>query len=291
MTVRDLGYRAYEGELRAPSQNIWVMVRHGLWRIWGSWLNKLVVFFFWLPLLVLGLLALARHYLAPDGGGEGATGITAWFLGPPAVWIRTLTGIQFWCFASLVTIRSGASVISEDLSNRAYQFYFAKPLTPTQYLAGRTGALAVWIFGLIFVPAAALILIFVGLSPEGEELERLGLLLPALFDATLIAVATSTLAVATSALSKSRALTLTAWALLLFVPFTLAFLVQGIGDVDWVFAISLPGVLWSVGDALYKVTDTWDQLRWFHSAPILAIAVVGGSYAAMRRLQGAEVIT
>jgi len=289
-----LGYRAYEGELRAPSQNLWVMMRHGLWRIWGSWLNKFVVFFFWVPLLVLGLMAMARFAaVGPELPEipEDAVGFGRWFMSPPAVWIRTLTGIQFWFFASLVTIRSGAGVISEDLNNRAYQFYFAKPLTPIQYLLGRTGALAIWVFGLIFVPSLLMILLFMGLGPETERLERLGLVLPALFDATLIAVAMSTLSVATSALSRSRALTLTAWALILFVPFTLAFLVQGIGDVEWVFAASLPGALWSVGDALYKVSGSWDHLMWFHTAPILVIAVGGGGYAAMQRLKGAEVIT
>jgi len=115
--------------------------------------------------------------------------------------------------------------------------------------------------------------------------------LPALFDSAVIAVSMSTLAVATSALSKSRALTLTAWALILFVPFILAFLIETIGDVEWVFAISLPGALWSVGDALYKVDSSWDHLEWFHTAPILAIAVGGASYGAMRRLRGAQVIT
>ncbi len=295
MTVRDLGYRAYEGELRAPSKNLWVMMRHGLWRIWGSWVNKLVVFFSWIPLLILGLFALFR-YAAYGDGTEFPTpdpdGFGAWFFGPPAVWLRTLTGIQFWFCASIVTIRSGAGVISEDLNNKAYQFYFAKPVTPIQYLAGRAGALALIVFLLTFVPVAIMDAILIALGPEAQRLERTGLLLPALFDGAMVAVATSALSVATSALSKSRALTLTAWALLLFVPFTLAFLVERIGDVEWVFAISLPGALWSVGDALYKVDDgTWDQLRWFHTAPILAIAVAASVYGALERIRRAEVIT
>jgi len=294
MTVRDLGYRAYEGELEPPSRNLWVMMRHGLWRIWGSWLNKFVVFFFWVPLLVLGILAFVRFgALGPElpEMPPDATGFGRWFLSPPAVWLRTLTGIQFWFFASLVTIRSGAGVISEDLNNRAYQFYFAKPVTPIQYLVGRTGALAVFVFGLVFVPAVLMVFLMMGLGPEDERLERLGLLLPALFDGVIVSVATAALSVATSALSRSRALTLTAWALILFVPFALAFLVEGIGDVEWVFMISLPGALWSVGDALYKVEGSWDELAWFHTAPVLVVAVAGGLWAAHERIKRAEVIT
>jgi len=294
MPIRDLGYRAYEGELRAPSRNLWVMMRHGLWRIWGSWLNKLVVFFCWIPLLVFGLLVLLRYNTIGPELPEipaDAVGPGRWFLSPPAVWLRTLTGVQFWFFASIVTIRSGAGVISEDLNNRAYQFYFAKPVTPFQYLAGRAGALALVVFLLVFVPSAILVLIMMGTGPEGEQLERLGLLLPALFDAVSIAVSMSVLSVATSALSRSRALTLTAWALVLFVPFTLGYLVEGIGNYEWVFAFSLPGQLWSVGDALYKVDGTWDELRWFHTAPVLVASVAGAGYAALSRIRRAEVIT
>lgn len=294
MPIRDLGYRAYEGELRAPSRNLWVMMRHGLWRIWGSWLNKFVIFFCWIPLLVLGLLALVRYgSLGPELPEipAQAVGPARWFLSPPAVWLRTLTGIQFWFFASILTIRSGAGLISEDLNNRAYQFYFAKPVTPFQYLAGRTGALAFVVFLVVFVPVALLGLIMMSTGPESERLERLGLLLPALFDGVVIAVSMSALAVATSALSRSRALTLTSWVLLLFVPFALAHLVEGIGNYEWVFALSLPGQLWSIGDALYKVEGTWDELRWFHTAPVLVASVVGAGYAALQRIRRAEVIT
>jgi len=161
MPIRDLGYRAYEGELRAPSRNLWVMMRHGMGRIWGSWLNKFVVFFCWIPLLVFVLCAGARYFaVGPELPEipENVTGISRWFMSPPAVWLRTITGVQFWFFAAIVTIRSGAGVISEDLTNKAYQFYFAKPLTPIQYLAGRVGALAVFVFGLVFVPTAILAL-------------------------------------------------------------------------------------------------------------------------------------
>lgn len=294
MTVRDLGYRAYEGELKPPSQNFWVMLRHGLFRIWGSWVNRLVILFCWVPLLVMGILALLQVPALLTVGGEipaDAEGLTRWFLSPPPVWCRTMTGMQFWFCATLVTIRSGAGVISEDLNNRAYQFYFSKPVTPIQYLAGRAGALAIIIFLLTFIPTVLFIFITVLLGPEDQRLERLGLILPAILDGTIVAVATSALAVATSALSKSRALTLTAWVLLLFVPFALAFLVQGLGNVEWVFAISIPGLLWSVGDAIYKVDGTWDHLRWFHTAPLLIALVAGGMWAAHRRIQRVQVVT
>jgi hypothetical protein len=290
MTVRDLGYRAYEGELLPASHNTWVMLRYGLWRIWGSWVNKLVVFFFWIPLAFYVVAALARWaILGPEVPPEPEDG--NWWLSPPAEWMRYLTAAQFWFFVVPVTLRSGAGIIAGDLNNKAYQFYFAKPVTPVQYLLGRSAALAIFLFALIFLPTALLALVFVGTGPEAQVWERAGLLLPALLDALVVAASTSMLAVGVSALSKSRALTLTAWVVLLIVPFALGTLVEQIGEVEWMHVISLPGLLWALGDGLYKVSESWDQLKWFHAAPLLVALTAGAGYFAYQRVSKAEVIT
>ncbi|HEY8428243.1 MAG TPA: hypothetical protein VIL20_07705, partial [Sandaracinaceae bacterium] len=222
MTVRDLGYRAYEGQLLPASHNTWVLLRYGLWRIWGSWINKAVVFCAGLPLMALAILAFARFRLIgremPDLPAN-ADAISRWFLSPDAAdWVRSLTGIQFWFFVTVLTLRSGANVIAEDFTNKAYQFYFAKPVTPVQYLVGRAAALALFVFAVVFVPALLLIVVLAGLGPEDQVLERLGLALAALLDGAIVAASCSLLAVAVSALSKSRALTMMAWGGILFVP-------------------------------------------------------------------------
>jgi ABC-2 type transport system permease protein len=295
MTVRDLGYRAYEGELRPASHNTWVLLRYGLWRIWGSWLTKLGVFTAFLPLLGMALLAMVRFATVgremPEVPAE-APGFAQWFFSSEAaVWLRSLTAAQFWFFVSVVTLRSGAGVIAEDFTYRAYQFYFAKPVTPVQYLVGRCAALAIFVFALVFVPTSLLTLVLAAVGPEAQLLERMGLLLPALLDATIIAVSCSTLSVAVSALSKSRALTFTAWVVLLVVPFLLAMIVRRITDWEWAYSVSLPGLLWVIGDALFKVRESWAVLSWYHAGPILAALTAGSVYLALHRIRQAEVIT
>lgn len=295
MTVRDLGYRAYEGELLPASHNTWVLLRYGLWRIWGSWINKLVVFCAILPFLGLAILAGARFRFVgremPDVPAT-ADAMSRWFLSPDAAdWIRTLTGAQFWLFVTVLTLRSGAGVIAEDFTHKAYQFYFAKPVTPVQYLIGRASALGVYVFAVVFVPALFLVFVMAAAGPEDQVLERMGLALAALLDALIIATSCSVLSVAVSAISKSRALTMMAWGGLLFVPTVLAMLVQGITDSEWMWAGSVPGLVWVVGDALYKTSESWDDLSWFHAAPVLAALVVGGVYLALHRIRQAEVIT
>lgn len=295
MTVRDLGYRAYEGVLLPASHNTWVLLRYGLWRIWGSWINKLVVFCAGLPFLGLAIVAGLRFRIVgremPDVPA-GADALSRWFLSPDAAdWLRTLTGMQFWFFVTVLTLRSGAGVIAEDFTHKAYQFYFAKPVTPVQYLVGRASALGVIIFGVVFVPSLFLVFVLAGLGPEDQVLERMGLSLAALLDAAIIAASCSILSVAVSALSKSRALTMMVWGGVLFVPTVLAMLVQGITESEWMWAGSVPGLVWVVGDALYKTTERWHELQWFHAAPVLAVLVGGGLYLALHRIRQAEVIT
>ena len=295
MTIRDLGYRAYEGELRPSSNNVWVLTRYGIARIWGSWINRLAVFGTVLPLLAMIVIALVRMALL--GGRElpeisaDEAGQVAWFAAPPAVWLRTLTGIQFWFVVTVVTLRSGAGVIAEDFTNRAYQFYFAKPVTPLQYIVGRAAALAIFLFALVAIPTAILGVVLAAVGPEEQFLENLGLALPAQLDAAMIAITCAVLSIAISAISKSRALTMMAWGVVLFVPAVLASLIEGITEHEWGWLASLPGMLWVTGDALYKVQRDWEELQWYYAAPLLALLTVGGAYLALRRIQQAEVIT
>src|SRR5690606_6308091 len=129
------------------------------------------------------------------------------------------------------------------------------------------------------------------LGPDEQFLENLGLALPAQLDAAMIAVTCAVLSIAISALSKSRALTMMAWGVLLFVPAVLASLIEGITEHEWGWLASLPGLLWVTGDGLYKVHRDWTELHWYYAAPILALLTAGGAYLALRRIQRAEVIT
>ena len=58
---------------------------------------------------------------------------------------RDLRGTELvWVFAA--AIGAGATAITEDRLHRALEMYFAKPLSTTQYLLGRIGGMATWIF-------------------------------------------------------------------------------------------------------------------------------------------------
>jgi len=288
MAIRDLGYRPYEGERLPASHNTKVLLRHGLTRAWGSWLLKIGAFTAWVPAIVamvyLGVMTwIMQQQIAGLPPGEE--------LPPPpgADFVKGLFWWQFWFFLSLVGVGAGAGAIAEDIKFKAFSFYFAKPVTPPQYLAGRIVAVAIWCFCLTFIPALLVVGMLAGISPEEMRMEQAGLLIPSFFYSVLISTVVATASVGMSALSGSRALTMSAWLVLLFIPQVLAAIVNAIADWPWLYLISIYELLSVCGDALFRIEPPND-LRWYYALPILAAVVAGGLAVAWRRVRGVEVI-
>lgn len=286
MTVRDLGYRPYEGARLPPANNTWVMLRHGLARAWASWLVKIAIFLSLGPLLVFAVYVALRLWVTRSMGA-GAEGIPEFDGTEP---LRYLYSSETWLAVSLLTLGAGAPAIAEDLTFRAFQFYFAKPVTPEQYYGGRALAVAIPIFGITFLPALLVDVVMVVMSPVESATEMLGLLLPCLVYSLILAIVMGAGSVAISSLSKSRALTMSAWVLCFVVPHALAAVVDAIGHWPWLYLGSFTGLLGVVADALFHV-ETESQLHWYHAALVLGVFVAGSIALSLHRLRRAEVIT
>ena len=274
--IRDLGYRPYVGERLPASHNTLVLLRQSMRRAWASWLVKVAAFLGWLPTAV----GLGFFYILPM--------ISDAEIEPGMVLAETFAW-QTWLILSLVTLGAGSAAIAEDFQFKSFQFYFAKPVTTVQYLGGRIGAVFVWVFLLLAIPGTILVLMATGSAAEGDRLATLGLVLPMLIQSTLMAWVLATASVGTSSLSKSRALTMTAWMLLFIVPHVLSAIVNAVADWPWMRLISIPALLQEMSSALFKVDDQND-ITWAHALPILLAISFGGVALAHRRLRQAEVI-
>tara|TARA_B100001750_G_scaffold40924_1_gene29726 strand:- start:181 stop:1062 length:882 start_codon:yes stop_codon:yes gene_type:complete len=281
--IRDLGYRPYVGDRLPASNNTKVLLRQSLRRAWASWLVKVAAFLGWLPTAIaLGYLGFVYWLNSkqpgmadPVDGGGVLESVYRW---------------QTWLFVSLVTLGAGACAIAEDFQFKSFQFYFAKPVTQAQYLGGRIAAVAIWVFALLAIPGLVLVLFLTGSSPEGERLTQLGYALPMLIQAALAAWVCATASVGVSSLSKSRALTMTAWILLFLVPHVLALIVDAVADWEWMRLLSIPALLQEVAGDLFKIDDEND-IGWMHALPVLLGVSVGGLLLARQRLRQAEVIS
>ncbi len=291
MTIRDLGYKPYEGARLPPSNNSWVMLRQGLARAWGSWLVKIAVLVSVVPPLVACLAVGSLRYLAMQMGQADDTvdlGSTV---------LRYMFMADTWFVVSLVTLGAGAPAIAEDLTFKAFQFYFSKPVTPAQYLTGRIGAVSVLLFLVTFVGGAFVVLVagasatLLGEAAPGAVLADLSLIAPVLLFTVSLSAFMGSVSVAVSCLSPSRALTMSAWVLLFVVPHVIASIVDAIadGDFPWLYLASFTGLFGTVADALFKV-ESESGLQWFHAAPILVGIAALGLWGAHERLRRAEVI-
>lgn len=286
MSVRDLGYRAYEGTRLPASNNTRVLLRHGLRRAWGSWLVKITAFLGWLPPVCFMAVVGVQFWLRQQAPGQ----VQELDASAAGTLVNQLVYTQLWLFVTMVTLGAGACAISEDFTFKAFQFYFSKPVTRVQYLLGRTGAVAIWGFSITFIPALLLIMVLLGVVQEDNRLETLGLVLPALLDSLLIAVVCASASMGMSSLSKSRALTMSAWMLLFVVPHILGTIVHAVGDWPWLKLASLPALLEVMGDSLFKVARE-DEMTWYHALPVLLVVALGGLALSMERLRKAEVIS
>lgn len=286
MTVRDLGYRPYEGVRLPPSRNVWVMGRQAMTRALASWLVRVGLLATLVPLIV-GLAMVGWRLAAERLGAEA--------LGPEQIVdhsnrvVRTVFTASLWTSVWMVVLGSGAAAIAEDLTFRAFPFYFAKPVTPTQYLVGRVAATAVLVFLVTFVPAASVVVLIVAVT-ETLRVELALLLLPAAVFALAIAAVTSTLSVFLSGLGKSRALTMSAWVVLFFVPHAIASLVLELGESPWLLLGSFTGLLTIVGDTLFAA-EPEHGLHWYYAVPVLVLASGLAVAGALTKLRRAEVFT
>lgn len=281
MTVRDLGYRPYEGERLPATRNTFVLLRHGMTRAWASWLVKLAVLVTVGVVLVFGAITYlgSKMFDPRDFDPVSLARVVFTWLGPSVL---------------LVSLGAGSGVIANDSRNRAFQFYFSKPVTPEQYLLGRTLPVSILVAITTFGGALLEILVLVGIAGGREEsISRLGLLFPALGYSVVIGLTLGPLSVAVSSFGKSRTLTMMAWTALFVFPHSIGWLVDAVTRhrFPWLLLGSVPALLGYVGDALFRRPVAADQMiHWYHAAPLLALLVAGGVVLALYRLRRVEVV-
>lgn len=197
MPLHDLGYRNWDGRL-APSSTRWfVIAETGIRMAWkSSWLRRML-FFAWLPASYLGIgfflyersmqfpnarqvvanmmqafpqdqeitekiseaLGINVHTATEEQLEEARHQIWAWLLH------ALFRYPQIYLMVMVVGLIAPA-LIAQDVRSRAFLLYFSRPLTRSEYILGK--AAIVWCYLIIIttLPALALYVLGVLLSPE-----------------------------------------------------------------------------------------------------------------------------
>jgi ABC-2 type transport system permease protein len=195
---------------------------------------------------------------------------------------------SFFVFA--MTIYVGSGLIANDRLANALQIYLSKPLTRSDYIAGKMAILVTFLLLVTWVPAMLLLVLQVLFSASFTFLRANIFLVPAITLASLaIVLVASFTMLALSSLSKSARYVAILYAgIMLFTDaiYGVLRLVTRSSTVSWV---SFTGSLNQVCDAIFRLPPRYDTPVSVSFIVLIALLVVSLSVLE-RRVRGVEVV-
>jgi len=280
MPIHDQSYRHYRGQ-REDVRSAWTVI--ALTGIKGLLKKRVflgMLFFALLPFIIVSVqLYLAANY--PQFGSLVAP--------TPGMFRGFLERQSFFVFA--MTIYVGSGLIANDRLANALQIYLSKPLTRSDYIAGKMAILVAFLLLITWVPAMLLLLMQVLFSASFTFLRTNIYLIPAITLASLaiVLVAAFTM-LALSSLSKSAR-----YVGILYVGITFftsaiygaLYAITGSSRVSW---ISIGANVSQVVDVIFRLKPRY-QTPWEVSALVIVGLIVVSISVLERRVRGVEVVT
>ena len=196
MPIHNLGYREWNGTLHSPWTRLMVVAEIGIRRAWQSaWLRRMM-FFAWVPGVVMGFMIflfeqaekndgaardvlgnLTSILLLGHGMGSDADALLQHFLESEATpgerrhvfWSSLLLNL-FRRSQPLILIPMvgliAPPLISQDFRSRAFLLYFSRPLSRTQYILGKAMTVIAYLSMITLFPAVCLFVVGILLSPD-----------------------------------------------------------------------------------------------------------------------------
>jgi ABC-2 type transport system permease protein len=290
MTVRDLGYKRYEGPRLPHGSRPRVLIGRTLSLQWASGLLKATFILACFPMVVCGVWIGIKSWGLSQLAARGVpTDQLMAQVGNPSDWVFYCI---YWCqiwFAFTISLLAGAPAISDDVRSGAFQFYFARPVTRTHYLLGKL--VPVWLLSLIVTaaPAFMLSMLRMAFSQSGAEVwHNLRLPFATLAYGLFSSAVLSLLPLAMSALSRRSGAVQGTWAAVFFLPWILGEALAKATDIPYAALVSIPTNLRLLGQGLYGMTPSY-PVHWAIAAGILCALMVGSVLILLRRLERVEV--
>lgn len=190
-----------------------------------------------------------------------------------------------------LTVYVGSGLIADDIRANALQLYLSRPITRTQYIAGKAAILMGALSAVTFVPAMLLLLLVPAFAGRMTFLWDNFSLFASISAYSVIQITLSAfLILALSSLSKSR------W----FVAILYAGLAFFTHAVFGVLGAALPGSAFSwvsifanvrqVGDVLFRLPPRHDTHPLI-SAGVIVLIIAASAAVLRRRIRAIEVVT
>ena len=185
MPVHDLGYRGWVGRRMPRLLRPWVVAKSGVSLVWRRKWLRFMLMLSWLPIAVpaLGIFLFEYSFTEPELQGAIIQFIRAPMNQPELafqmmsdpdsvrhdIWAMLVLSFFRYPQAIAMVLLVGIiapMMISYDLRSKAYLMYFSRPLTPGEYILGKSAVIWFFLGMIVTVPAMALYVLGVMLSPD-----------------------------------------------------------------------------------------------------------------------------
>ena len=190
-----------------------------------------------------------------------------------------------------LTVYVGSGLIADDIRANALQLYLSRPITRTQYVAGKAAILMAALAAVTFIPAMLLFLLVPAFAGSTAFVRDNLPLIPAISAYSVIQITLSAfLILALSSLSKSRWFVSILYAGLAFFTHAV-FGVLGAALEGSAFSwVSIFANVRQIGDVLFRMPPRHDTHPLI-SATVIVLIVLASGLVLRRRIRAIEVVT
>lgn len=279
MPIHDQSYRHYTGVRESPGTAWQVIAVTGiraalrkklfLWVMlagWGQFIVRAVIFY------------LSANFPSLD------------ILAPSVGTFRQFFDTQ-GIFVFFVTVYIGSGLIANDRRSNALQIYLSKPLTRTEYVAGKLGILLCFLLLVTLLPAMALLIVQMMFSASLTFIRENLFLIPAITLYALVEVLLAAFTMlALSSLSNSARFTAMLYAGAVLFTDALFTTLRGITGNSALAWLSFRANLGQIGDAIFRIEPRFDS-PWLLSVVVVAALIGLSVFVLERHVRGVEVVT
>ena len=167
-TIHDVGYKRYTGSRRKQSTRWRVIVKNFVVMAWpGYWRTKAWLFGALATTVALG----AVLYILQ---GKTFSGLVSLVAGRDVSFADGIVPFGYRAFlypmlAFILSMTAIAGTVARDLRAGAFEFYFARPVRPIDYVLGKLAGAAFYLSLILLVGPLLMALFRVGLSTDSNE--------------------------------------------------------------------------------------------------------------------------
>ncbi len=282
MPIHDQSYRHYGGERQAVGRAWLTIASAGIRTMFAKRKFLGLLALAWLPFLIYAI----RFYLAANFSQMSTV------LDASRETYRGFFDPWQAIFVFFITIWVGSGLIANDKRANALQIYLSKPLTRSEYIAGKAAILVVFLTLVTWLPAMLLLVVQMLFTGSLAFIRSNMVLFPAItiYSIAQVLLATFTILALSSLTNSSRFVAVLYAGAIFFTDavYGVLYAVTGSTAMSW---LSLGANLRQVGNMAFRMRPLYPDTPWQVSL-LMVVGMIAVSLAILeRRVRGVEVVS